>query len=142
MSQLLRTPLTTAADDAAKAAWTEQNKRKVFLGKFASRNLQKEYEEVTNATERLTMTFKTMKERFEQRFQLSNNNTLANYKFRQMMQRSDESFDQFVIRTKKESESCAFKCASTTCTVKDTLVRDQIILGTKDDDIRRTALHE
>ena len=134
-------PSTVTGDDAVKA-WTEQNKRKVFLGKFASRNLQKEYEEITTETERATMTFKTMKEKFQQRFQLSNNSTLANYKFRQLTQESDESFDQFVIRTKKESQGCAFKCASTTCTVKDTLVRDQIILGTKDDDIRRTALHE
>ena len=32
-------------DNAAKAAWIQQDKRKVFLGKFASRNLQKSYEE-------------------------------------------------------------------------------------------------
>ena len=30
-------------DENAKAAWIEQNKRKVFLGKFASRNLQKHF---------------------------------------------------------------------------------------------------
>ena len=30
----------------AQEDWIQQNKRKIFLGRFASRNLQKEYEEV------------------------------------------------------------------------------------------------
>ena len=34
-------------DDNARAAWIEQNKRKIFLGRFASRNLQRAFEEVT-----------------------------------------------------------------------------------------------
>ena len=43
-----------------KAAWIEQNKRKIFLGKFASKNLQREYKEVTTSAERITMTYADM----------------------------------------------------------------------------------
>ena len=50
--------------------------------------------------------------------------------------------DLFVIRVKKESASCNFKCNSAACTVTNVMVRDQIIFGVSDDDIRRQALHE
>ena len=36
----------------------------------------------------------------------------------------------------------AFKCASDDCTVSDTLFRDQIIIGVRDDDLRKNALKE
>ena len=41
-------------DAAGKAAWILQNKRKVSLGRFASRNLEKDYKEATTAEERPT----------------------------------------------------------------------------------------
>ena len=39
-------------------------------------------------------------------------------------------------------EGQAFKCASDNCTVPDTLVRDQIIIRVRDDDLRKNALKE
>ena len=47
-------------DDAGKVAWTAQNKRKMFLGKFASRNLQKDYEEAVPAAQQDTITYDAM----------------------------------------------------------------------------------
>ncbi len=38
-------------------AWTEQDKRKIFLGRFASRNLQRDFEDETEEAERTTITF-------------------------------------------------------------------------------------
>ena len=83
-----------------------------------------------------------MVNKFRERFKLSCNTSLANYKFRKLVQKESESFDLFVIRVKKECSSCNFKCASAACTVANTMVRDQIIFGTTNDDIRRVALHE
>ena len=40
-----------------QAAWIERSKRKIFLGPFASRNLQKDYEDVVQTESRSTMTF-------------------------------------------------------------------------------------
>jgi hypothetical protein len=48
----------------------------------------------------------------------------------------------FVIRVKQHSQQCNFSCNAGACTVKDTMIRDQLVLGTKDDEIRRQALHE
>jgi hypothetical protein len=128
------------ADNAA--TWINTNKRKIFLGKFATRNLQKEYEETTTEEERTMLGFTEMVAKFRERFRLSGNSSLANYKFRKLVQRANESFDLFVIRVKRESASCNFKCTSATCTVMNVMVRDQIIFGVSDDDIRRQALHE
>ena len=139
---IAKDPPTTATTAEARAAWTNTNKRKIFLGKFATRNLQKEYEETTTEQERSTLGFTEMVTKFRERFRLSGNSSLANYKFRKLVQNSNESFDLFVIRVKKESSSCNFKCTSAACTVTDVMVCDQIIFGTSDYDIRRQALHE
>ena len=137
---IAKEPASTLTAEA-KAAWIQTNKRKVFLGKFASRNLQKELEEVTTEAERSALTFADLVTRLTERFQLSSNTTLSNYKFRKLTQTKSETFDMFVIRVKKHSQQCNFSC-NATCTVRDTMVRDQLILGTKDDEIRRQALHE
>ena len=47
-------------DDDARAAWVKQNKRKVFLGKFASRNLQKDFEEAVTEAQQSTITYDEM----------------------------------------------------------------------------------
>ena len=135
-------PTTLAEDEAGKARWIEQQKRKVFLGKYASRNLQRELEEATTETQRMNLSFTDMVAILRERFSLSTNTTLANYKFRKLKQNPDESFGQFVIRVKHESQTCNFSCTSPECTVKQTTLRDQLIFGTRNDDIRRQALHE
>ena len=40
-------------EPAAKTAWVLQNKRKVFLGKFATRNLQKHFVKAVAENERM-----------------------------------------------------------------------------------------
>ena len=67
-------------------AWIHQNKRKLFLGKYASRNLQKDYEAATTSTERTPMTFDTMVTKLKAYYEPTKNNTLANYEFHQLKQ--------------------------------------------------------
>ena len=129
--------------DATDAvAWIESNKRKVFLGKYSSRTLQKEYEDATTETQRLTMKFSDMVKILKTRFKATANTTLANFRFHKISQNEGESFDAFSIRVKREALNCDFKCASDDCTVWDTIVRDQIVIGTRNDEIRRHALKE
>ena len=128
--------------DAEKVTWTNQDKRKVFLGRYSHRNMQIEYEQVTTRAERDAMSFDGMAQKFRTRFRLSHNTTLSNYKFRKVMQAERETFDSFVIRVRQEAQTCNFQCAHDDCTVKDVLIRDQILFGTVDDTIRRQALHD
>ena len=94
--------------DAQKKLWTQLNMRKVFLGKYSSRALQREYEEETTEAERDTMTFDEMVRKFEVRFRASSNTTLANYKFHKISQENNESFDTFILRVKHEASNCNF----------------------------------
>ena len=70
---IAKEPPTSANTEVLKNAWTSQNKRKTFLGKFSTRNLQQEYEEATTAQERIAMDFDGMLTKFRERFNLSSN---------------------------------------------------------------------
>ena len=126
----------------AKAEWIEINKRKKFLGKYSSRSLQKEYEDCTQPDVRSKMTFSNLVAKLKERFKSGSNTTLANFNFHKLSQNLGESFDSYAIRVKREACLCSFSCASDTCSVSQTLVRDQIIIGTSNYEIRRAALKD
>ena len=123
-----------------KAAWVEQDKRKIFLGRFASRNLQRDFEEVVPEKDRGKITFMEMTAALKGRYDISRNTTLANFEFHKLFQKESESFDSFTVRVKHEAKTCEFSCTSETCTVKNILTRDQIIIGTSNNEIRKNAL--
>jgi len=134
-------PSSCQGEDA-RLAWRNIDKKRVFLGKFSHRNLQKQLEDCSTSDEREAMNFADMVKKFEEKFQLSSNVTLANFKFRKLNQEQGESLDLFIIRVKKEAQSCEFSCESANCSVRDVLIRDQILIGTINDEIRRQALKE
>ena len=68
------------------------------------------------------------------------NITLKHFHFRSNIQIDGETFIAFCNRVLLESKHCSFKCASDNCTAEDTAIRDEIIIGTKDNDIRHKAV--
>ena len=70
------------------------------------------------------------------------NLTLKHFNFRTLTQQSDETFPRFCNRVEAEAKHCSFKCTSDTCTSENVAVRDQIIIGTSDTDIRDEALKQ
>ena len=133
---------SSCQDENARRAWRNIDKKRVFLGKFSHRNLQKQLEDCSTSDGREAMNFADMVKKFEEKFQLSSNVTLANFKFRKLNQEQGESLDLFIIRVKKEAQSCDFSCESANCSVRDVLIRDQILIGTINDEIRRQVLKE
>ena len=132
-------PAATLTDEE-KAAWVLQDKRKVFLGKYASRTLQRHSEDEVAVAERSTITFDAMVGKLKERYKPTKNKTMANYEFHQMVQGKNETWDMWIAKVKHEADFCDFKCESAACTVRDTLVRDRIVSGTSNDEIRRAAL--
>ena len=124
-----REPPSSTREEPAIRAWSSLDRRKVFLGRFAHRNLQKLYEELTTVENREAMTFADMVRVFIDRFKASTNLSLANFNFRKIQQEEKELFEAFTIRVKREANNCDFKC-NNTCTVSNTMVRDQILFGT------------
>ena len=128
-------------DAGDRRRWVAQDKKRVFLGRHASRSLQKELEATKTENEIAQMDFNAMVAAFQERFGLQANQTLANFRFRKLTQSSNEAFDAFVIRVRDDAKSCKFTCRSATCDVAETLTRDQILIGTQDQEIRRQGLH-
>ena len=129
-------------DAAGKQAWLDQEQRKMFLGRFASRNLQRQLEEVTTTEERALMPFKTLCEKLRERFRLNSNTTVANFKFRKITQKQGETFEKFVIRIRDSAAVCNFQCTKAQCNVLETMMRNQLIFGTSSAKTRKQALHE
>ena len=129
------------AGTADPGGWLELDKRRILLGRCASRNLQKDFEAETTAAERSTITFTQTIAKLKARYLPTRNTTLANYQFHRLRQEDMETFDIFVNRVKQEASNCSFKC-NDACTVQDTLIRDQVIIGTTDTEIRKKALGE
>ena len=105
------------------------------MGRFASQNLQKEYEDVVPELQRAKISFNDMIKCLKTRFKAASNTTLANFEFHKIHQHEEESFDAFTVRVKHEANNCDFTCDNPDSIVKDTLARDQIIIGTTNDEI-------
>ena len=127
---------------ADPAAWHALNKRRQFLGKYVSRNFQRDYEDTVGEPERSTITFAEMVKKVSDRYKPTQNTTLTNFEFHKLKQNEGERFDDFLNRVKQEAHNCHFSCASPTCDVMETLIRDQVVIGTSNDEIRRNALKE
>lgn len=130
----------SALSATEKATWIEINKRKIFLGRFASRNFQRDFEDTVPMVNRSSLKFSELVRLLKNRYKPTRNYTLFNYEFHRICQHSDKIFDTFVHRLKHEAKSCKFACSSQTCNIPDIMVRDQIIVGTKNDDIRKNSL--
>lgn len=89
-------------------------------------------------TENITFTMLT--ELMKDRYTPNSNKVKNHYLFHRITQQSNETFDDFVYRVKAEAEHCDFKCNNEECTVKDILIRDQILVGTNNETIREDAL--
>ena len=102
---LSRVPPTGTTD---VPAWMEQDKRKQLLEKYASRQLQLDFEAETNATERTNITF-TDVTKLKARYEPTQNTTMMNFMFHRLQQEPAETYDAFVKRVIREAASCDFK---------------------------------
>ena len=57
-----------------------------------------------------------------------------------MSQSDEETFTTFCNKVTKKAKHCNFNCESRTCTAEETAIRDQIIIGTREQSIRQEAL--
>ena len=78
----------------------------------------------------------------EKRYKPTKNTTFKHFVFHKMHQNSGERFDDFANRVKQEAEGGEFTCESKTCNVRDVLVRDQLLIGTSNEEIWRNGLKE
>ena len=68
------------------------------------------------------------------------NITLQQFHFRSNIQRDGQTFIACCNRVFLEAKHCSFKCASANCPAEDNAMGDQIVIGTKDNDIHQETL--
>ena len=127
--------------DAISEAWRSKDKVKKVLGMFSSPRLSSDWEAAeTNQQTRQKSTWDQFKTKMEAYYAPTENATLMNYQFRELIQKPNETFPSFCNRVESEAKFCHFKCANDACTAEEVAVRDQIIIGTTNNKIREEAL--
>ena len=65
---------------------------------------------------------------------------LKNFHFKSLIQDTKETFLAFCNRVQREAKQCQLKCKQTDCSAEETAVRDQIVIGTHENNIREEAM--
>ena len=112
-----------------------------FLGMYSSSRLYTDWcmavpEEKARKKTRWNEFVKVM----TQYYKPTENITLKHFQFRSNLQNENETFIAFCNRVALEARHCNFNCESPQCTSEETAIRDQIIIGLRDNDIRQEAL--
>lgn len=82
------------------------------------------------------ITLKQVKEKFDLYFSPKLNITFERYKFHKILQNDGETIDEYVTRLRLQAQNCEFE------QLKDSILRDQLILGIKNDSVRTKLLSE
>jgi len=93
-----------------------------------------------NEQARKGVTWETFQTKMKEFYKPTENSTLTNFHFRQLIQNKDETFTAFANRVEAEAKHCQLKCAAAACTAENTAIRDQIIIGTSNNAVKEEAL--
>lgn len=123
--------------------WRDKDKVKKLLGIFSSHKLYEDWciaepDEVKRMNVRWPEFIRALKAYYKP----TENTTLKHFHFRTITQLADETFPRFCNRVEAEAKHCDFKCDSGNCTAENTAIRDQILIGTNNCDIRDEALKQ
>ena len=127
--------------DQIRDNWRACDKVAKLLGMFSSNRLYMDWkvaqpDEGTRKLSKWTEFVTVMREFYKP----TENITLMNYHFRALSQTENETFPGFCNRVLKEAKHCSFKCSNADCTAEDTAMRDQIVIGTRENAIHEEAL--
>ena len=131
----------------ASAAQRNEHKAKVFRmcafqGEKLTTDLKSEYNQDISALK--LASFDDMITKIQNCYKPTQNQVLLHYQFHQLKQHPGEKIDAFINRVQLHADQCAFKCQNQGCTDKNaihnSLIRDQILIGTNMPLLRTTAL--
>ena len=90
--------------------------------------------------------FGNMTKKLHDGYQHAHNQVLLYFQFHQIKQELGEKIDSFINKIRQHADKCAFECTNPGSTQTDqfhnTLIRDQILLGTNVASIRGNALEK
>ena len=129
--------------DSICAEWKEKDKVKKLLGMFSSHKLYEDWcIAEPNENVRLNANWTEFVEAIKAYYRPTENQTLKHFHFRTVNQLPEESFPRFCSRVEAEAKHCRFKCDYQNCNAEETAIRDQILIGTTNSDVRDEALKQ
>ena len=135
-----RNPTIQEYDDIIER-WKAKDKVAKFLGIYSSLRLVSDWNMAVPVEKaRKDATWIEFKEAMQIYYKPTENLTLKHFQFRSLSQAKDETFIAFCNRVEKEARHCQFQCDNAHCTALFTAVRDQIIIGTTNEEIREESL--
>lgn len=112
-----------------------------FLGMYSSTRLYTDWcTAVPEEKARKSATWDIFVKTLSVLYKPTENVTLKHFHFRSIIQKEGETFIAFCNRVLLEAKHCSFKCDSAECSAEDTAIRDQIIIGMKNNNIRQESL--
>ena len=121
--------------------WRNRDKVAKFLGIYSSRRMYSDWKAAEPSEQnRKEAGWNEFVSKMETYYRPTENLTLKNYMFRALVQEKNETFIAYCNRVGKEAKHCQFTCDSEHCTAEETAIRDQIVIGTTNDEIREEAL--
>ena len=129
--------------DKISSEWKEKDKVKKLLGMFSSHKLYEDWcIAEPNESTRLNAKWPEFVRAIKAYYKPTENQTLKHFHFRAVYQFPDENFPRFCNRVEAEAKHCQFKCNDEDCNAEETAIRDQILIGTSNSDIRDEALKQ
>ena len=125
-----RNPPSSITGADAIADWQDKDKAKLFLSQAVSDEFLDDYEDTITESDRAGIKFSDLVKKMKERYTPTSNKVHNHYLFHRLKQKDGEKFDDFTHRVRGDAELCEFTCTNTGCTVKDVLIRDQILVGT------------
>ena len=119
-------------------AWMAKDKWVQLMGNYATDRFLDDIAAVHQSPS--GQTFAEMTGLLKTRYAPTRNVTISHFDFHRLRQKPGQLFDDFVNEVKNAAKKCAFKCETNTCTVADTLIRDQVIIGANSEEFRKNAL--
>ena len=127
--------------DTVRNDWRSKDKVTKFLGLFSSKRFKTDWTAAQpDETLRDNATWVLFLQYMREYYKPTENSTLKNFHFRDLHQGPQETFTAFCSRVALDAGHCSFKCASPDCTAEATAARDQIVIGTRHQNICEEAL--
>ena len=120
-----------------------KDKVRKLLGFFASIRAQQDWKAAEPIEANRKCSWSHYLTKMREYYRPTENTTLRNYEFHQIVQGDTETFSAFCNRVEKEGRTCYF-CDNEheNCNAPEVAIRDQIVIGTNNDIIREKALFE
>ena len=124
-----------------KNAWISKDKVKKLLGFFATARIIQDWKAAKpNEVLRRDCTWDYFLQKLWSYYKPTENPIIRNFEFRQLVQAKNETFSAFCNRVEAAGKTCTFCECNSDCSDEEYAIRDQTVIGTTNENIRKKVM--